>query len=448
LKTSSSSATSAFTSCLLVLATVGAIGVPQASAQTDAAGGGTSGRGHGLEVSGSVVEAYDGDVPLEVAALASSFGEAQGYSTMFLGNLDYDWQSPRVQVGANGASALRHYQELGEFRSVSHTAGFGLSSRLGQRSTLSLNQTAAYSPSYLYSLFPSVSPVDLGDAPVGAPDYATSDTVSYIYGTAATISHGLSRRGNLSATGELQHTDFQQSDTRQDVTAYTFRGTYLHSVARNTSFSATYRFRTGDLVYGTDDVTELPTPEWQKTTGYGVEIGVAHNRPLSASRRVFLNMGFGSSKLDAAERAPGDEGFGYRLSGQAEFGYQFARTWQVRAGYRRGVEFVPDLSEPAFLDGVTASIEGGLSRSIGVTGLVSYSSGESAFTSSGYLFDTYTGNVRLNWRVTDAFAMYGEYLYYYYDFGKSALLTPGVPSVAERSGARLGITLRLRPIRG
>jgi hypothetical protein len=439
---------STFARCLLVLVTASAAAVAPVSAQTDTAGGGTPERGHGLEVSTSVVEAYDGDVPLEVAALASSFGEAQGYSTMFLGNLDYDWQSPRLQVGANGASALRHYQELGEFRSVSHTAGFGLSSRLGQRSTLSLNQTAAYSPSYLYSLFPSVSPVELGDAPDGAPDYATDDTVSYVYGTSATLSHGLSRRGRLSASGELQHSDFQQTDTRQDVTAYSFRGTYSHSLARNTSLSATYRFRTGDLVYATDDVTDLPTPEWQKTTEYGVEIGVAHSRPLSASRRAFLNLNLGSSKLDAVQRVPGDQGFGYRLSGQAEFGYQFARTWQVRAGYKRGVEFVPDLSEPAFLDGFTASMDGGLSRSIGVTTLVSYSSGESAFTSSGYLFDTYTGNIRMNWRVTDTFTMYGEYLYYYYDFGKSALLTPGVPSVAERNGVRLGITLRLRPIRG
>jgi hypothetical protein len=401
-----------------------------------------------LEVSGSVVEAYDGDVPREVAALGSSANESRGYSTMFLASLRGEWLGSRAQFGANATSALRHYQELDEFRSLSHTVGLGLSSRLWRRGTLGLSQTAAYSPSYLYSLFPSIGPVALGDAPVGAPDYVTSDSESYTYGTSATLTHALSRRSSSALTTEVQHTDFLRDETRQDVTAYSLKGLYSHSLTRNTTLSAVYNFRTGDLVYGTDQETDRPTSEWQKTTEYGVDLGLSHSRPLSAARRVFVNISIGTSKLDAPRRDALSEGLGYRLSGSTEFGYQFLPSWQVRAAYRRGVEFVPDLAEPVFLDGMTGALVGNLTESVSMTTQASYSNGESAFARRNFAFDTYTANVRFDWRVWQQVAVHSEYILYYYDFGRSALLPPGLPSAFERNGVRIGLTFRVRPIRG
>ncbi len=77
----------------------------------------------------------------------------------------------RVQLAATSGSAWRYYPSEST-GNASHTAAIGLSAQFTKRTSLSVNQTAAYSPSYLYGLFPSVTVPAPGDVVPVAPDYA------------------------------------------------------------------------------------------------------------------------------------------------------------------------------------------------------------------------------------------------------------------------------------
>jgi len=131
------------------------------------------------------------------------------------------------------------------------------------------------------------------------------------------------------------------------------------------------------------------------------------------------------------------------LRSEATVGYQFRRTWTARGAYRRAFEYVPELADPVAVDGFSALLEGLLSRRTELHVAAGYSSGKSALQRNNLMFDTYTGNVRVRYGVTSLLALYGEYLYYYYDFREQFGLAPGLPRSLDRSAIRAGLTLWL-----
>jgi hypothetical protein len=167
-----------------------------------------------------------------------------------------------------------------------------------------------------------------------------------------------------------------------------------------------------------------------------------HSRVLSASRRADLGFGLGVSTIDAPTDRLGaeDRGRFYQVLADATIRYQFGRSWQARAAYRRGLEFVAELNEPVFVGGFTTSVGGLLSRRVDLLASASYSSGESALHRSS-TFDTYTGSVRSRAAITQSVAIYLEYLYYFYDFGGNSLIASGLSPRLERNGVRAGLTL-------
>ena len=130
----------------------------------------------------------------------------------------------------------------------------------------------------------------------------------------------------------------------------------------------------------------------------------------------------------------------YRVTGNGAFAYQFNRTGEVRASYRRAVEYIVQLGEPVLIDGISASLAGSPTRRVQLTVGAGYSSGASALQTRAK-FDTYTANVRSHMSVTRMLAIYAEYLYYFYDFGADPSLAPELPRRLERNGVRVGLTL-------
>jgi hypothetical protein len=136
---------------------------------------------------------------------------------------------------------------------------------------------------------------------------------------------------------------------------------------------------------------------------------------------------------------PGPERF-YRVTGNGAFAYQFSRTGEVRASYRRAVEYIVQLEQPVLIEGVSASLAGSPTRRVQLIAGAGYSSGASALQTRAQ-FDTYTANLRSHVAVTRMLAIYAEYLYYFYDFGADASLAPELPRRLERNGVRVGLTL-------
>ena len=113
-----------------------------------------------------------------------------------------------MQIDARGTSALRYYRELQELRAVSHMLDFGMNANLGNRTKLLVSQVVSYSPSYLYGLF--APEPEVGNAVPPTPDYNVdvSNAESYSYGTLVTLTRGVSRRTNISATGDRRTRTF------------------------------------------------------------------------------------------------------------------------------------------------------------------------------------------------------------------------------------------------
>ena len=266
-----------------------------------------------------------------------------------------------------------------------------------------------------------------------APDYAIDDLESLSYGTTVSISHAPTRRGTLSGTADFGYTDFlSESTARRDSSWYRVHGYFSQGVSRNAAVKFGYRYQSGDVGYGTG----------RRTTEHGLDIGVDYAKALSATRKASFAFTVGSSLVDVPESGLGGllPGQQFRMIGSMRFSYPFNKTWQARATYERGIDYVAQLTEPLFSDGFSAVVEGLLSPRTTFDLGAGYSTGGSALYSNTQPFDTYTGTARVRYALSRRWAAYLEYLYYYYDFGGTTRPPPGVATTMERNGVRAGIT--------
>jgi hypothetical protein len=397
--------------------------------------------GQSLNLNVTFLEAYDDDVLTESGpTITPTAPPLSGYYSMLQTAVDFGWHGQKTQVAVTGSSALRYYNDLQEVKTASSSVGAGFATNLGQRTRWSFNQTAVYSPSYFYGLFPSSTPVQPGDLPVTAdPNYTLNSQESYSYATSTSVSHGFSQRGSLAVSGDFTYTDFvQQIANRRDLRTFRVRTEYSRSFSRNSAFKIGYRFQRGDMgVTGFGESNE-----------HGIDVGIATSHPLSATRRATFAFSFGSSAVevpdvlltgllqDATLRTD------YRVSADVTAGYQLNRTWQTRATYRRGLDYVPSLAAPIFADSANVLLEGLFTPRIGFNLGGGYSNGKSVLrTASTYV--TYTGDVRLRYALTRRWGVFAEYLYYFYDFSGSSVLAlpPGMSPGLERNGVHVGLTL-------
>jgi hypothetical protein len=390
---------------------------------------------HRLDLSFSVAAAYDDDVlPALTGGIEPTTRPFNGYNTTYTGNAQYQWQGRRMQAGLTATSALRQFTDTNDY-TMTHALGAGFSAQFARRTTLFVNQSANYSPPYLFGLFPNVDVASPGAVIAGGPNYLVDDTESLSYETIVTVEHGLTRRGTVSVSGDYRFTDFRDNSRgRPDVRSSGVRTRYGYSFGRNTAFTAGYHYRSGELGFGS---TAFSSEQ-------GVEVGMAYNRKLSATRKATLSFSIGSTTMDlpsvpAAGIVAGRQS---DVSAEAALNYQFARSWIVRGAYRRGAEFVAELSEPIFVDGVTLTLGGDMGRRIHLSSSGAYSSGQGLQPgATTNLLKTYTGNLRLAVDLTRSLGSYAEYLYYLYDFSGNPNLAPGLLTKVERNGVRAGLTV-------
>ena len=424
---------------LFSLATAVVVAWPALVAAQSARGGGLFGAtrseassGNRFNVTFSASESYETEVPAEfMGRLPESGLQSGGFSTMFVATADYANEGRRSELAGNVQSTLRYYQEVSEVAAVSHSATIGGRYELSRSTRVGLTQTAAYSPSYLYQLFPGIAPPELGDGIATAPEMRVDQTDSYSFATTASFDAGSVRTHRFRATAEYRHTDYQRLvASRTDLTMYTGRADYTRGLGRRASVSAGYEYRTGDFGFG-------PAVEQRIT------IGGEYAKPLTTSRRATFRFEISPSTLSIADTALLNELTGrvYRLQGSGSVEYQFRRTWQVGASYRRGVEYVPLLIAPVFADSARVELSGVITRRLDIAASAALANGESVLTRSTGQLDTYTATSRLRFALSRSFALYTEYLYYFYDLRGQARLAPGLAPSVEQHSVRAGVTV-------
>jgi hypothetical protein len=444
--------------------------LPQSAVATPPPSGGlfgtTPSHGHGgdrLNVMVDLNEALDSDLPLDVTShVAPADPQFGGLSSTLTASAEYVRYRRSVQLIAHASTFVRYSGQLNEIAAVSQDLGLEAAFRLPKQSSLHIVQTAAYTPSYLYQLFPTAALPGPAESIPATPDYRINATPSYSSATKMALTLGSERETHVTTTAEYSRTDFlHQTAALPDLTTFAGGVTVARPVSRNSVLFAGYQYRTGTVEFS------------GQTKEHRVTIGVEYVRPLSATRRAVFRFDLAPATLEgplydlnavgtttgssaaqgsapALATAPASsvvEERVYHLEGEAGVDYAFRRNWQVRGNYRRGVEYLAGLIEPVFADTLRLELTGLITRRVDVSASAGYSTGASGIYHNTQNMNTSADRIRIRYALKRSFAFYSDYLYYYYDLRGQARIAPALPSVFKQQGIRIGFMLFVEPLR-
>jgi hypothetical protein len=348
--------------------------------------------------------------------------------------VEYAWTGRSIQFTGAAGSSLRYYQTEHELLPSTHFGTVGLTVH-GEKTQLVVGQSVTYSPSYLYSIFPTLGSADVDYAVGATGDYAVNSESVTVYDTTVDVTQSLSRRSRITGLGVFRYADLSNLQTTgRALRAYSAGGRYSYDLSRYASLHLGYIHREGNYVLSQID---------RATVVHDIDVGIDYHRPLSFSRRTHLDFGIGSSIVNEPTVDSGSERLQYRVGANAGLTHDIGRTWRARVEYRRGVGFVEAVRQPVFTDAVNASLDGFFSRRTDVYVRGGFSAGDAGTISavSQNRIRTYTAAARVRTALNETFALFAEYLYYNYDLGAAVIVAEGVPRALERNTARVGVSL-------
>jgi hypothetical protein len=408
------------------------------------AGGAVFGRSDARAASGEKLnltvdlgESYDQNVTVRSGDAVFSPFQTSGLYTMFTPALDFAARAgEHVQLAVTGASNVRHYDQLHETIVTNHAVGAGLTANLSPKTTLFFNQGVTYAPALLYGLFGGSAAPVIGEAVPPASNYALDAERSYASATSAKLTRQVWHRATLSFESNLRYTNYIGNNPRYpDIRTRDAGGQFGYPMTRDTSLRLGYTYRQADYVGS------------PRNTEQNFTVGVDYSRLLSRTRKTLMAFNIGSTMANApVVTASADLRHQYRLIGDASVTHPLGRTWSLQGSYHRGLGYIQGFQAPVFTGAYSAAANGFLNRRIDLSLAAAYSSGEAGLTGTPSQFTTYTGDARLRYAVTRMWAVYAEYLFYYYDFNEGLLLPAGLPPGLTRNGVRAGVTLWI-PVR-
>jgi hypothetical protein len=385
-----------------------------------------------LNVIFAATEGFQSEVPTEFRiGLPSAGPQSGGWSTMLTTSADYLNAGRRLQVGGSAQSAFRIYHQLDDVSSASHSGNVHARLQLARTATLQVAQTAAYSPSYLFELFPGAELPRLEEPITVDPEYRLRETESYVYGTGVTFEIGTKRGRSFAVSGDYSLTNFSDESVGQPrVENHGGRARFSQGVGRNAGLSAEYEYREGELGLA-------PFKEQR------LNIGGEYSLALSSSRRASFRFAISPSWLDVSEsgHAVPFAGTARGIHGSLAVDYQFLRSWRASAAYSRSFEYVAVLTEPVMANSARADVSGLLGRRVDLSVSAAYAAGESALTLNTGRLESYTSTATLRFALTRGFALYTEHLYYLYDTQGQSLLALELPSKFKQHGVSIGATV-------
>lgn len=386
-----------------------------------------------------LAEGFDSALPPDLTARVARGLDSGGLSTVLEASSDYHRSGRRLQLTGNASTAFKHYLSVDRFEPVSHSIFLGAHVRV-PKGSFKLEQGAAYSPSYLYQLFPTDTSAPLGGAIPANPEYQIVDTQSYSYRTNAALSFG-SAATRFTTSGSLNRTDFQQQTaSTRDLDTAEAGMKIVHNAGPSRRASAGYNFRVGE--FGSRGRTEE----------HSVTLGLAYSPALSRTRRATFSLDLTPSRIDLPASAL--EGITtdavdqtlFRFSGEVAVEFPFRPNWRTAARYRRSLEYLSVVNQPMLADGARVELSGLLSRRVDVSASAGYVTAASALAPSIPPLETYTGQVAARYAMKRSVALSLEYLYYYYDLAGQALFSPGLPNIFRQHGVRFGAVLFLETL--
>jgi len=389
--------------------------------------------------------------PASQSALSSELPESQvrlpGSFTTMSATADYQRVRRQAQFAFSGYDSFRYDPSLQRVDQVTRGASLLATVDLPKRGILHVDQTAAFSPSYLYRLFPVV------DAPPAGQNQPTTDyrvdTIdSRSYDTRATLTFGSVRGTRIEGRGDYSRTSFEQSaQLRPDTRTASAELALLRALSRRTGLTFEYRLRNSE--FGAGGATQ------EQTAAFGGEYtpriwgGRATIRGRVAPSLLTVTapagaVGGSAGNSDDPEATPRSR----RSAFQTELSFAYgARRWRLSSIYRRSLEHLGGVRGPLLSDGASLEFTRLITRRIDVSMRGSYAEGVSVVPSTSSDLRTYTGNVRVRYAVSRSTAVYSEYQTYHYDVHGQAQLAPQLGPAYDQRYFRAGIVLFAQPFR-
>jgi hypothetical protein len=392
----------------------------------------------GLGLSVQAYEAYDDDVLAGTTGTGtptprSSLTAQSGFYSGLAAGLLYGHSGTNSSFRSWANTAVAYYPDQSNVTAIYHQLGLAFAAPLGDRVRIDANSFADYSPRYSLRLIPVLQAVesqgglslqDETPAPTPDFDYTVVQRDSYRYGGNVGVNVSITGRSSLGLA--YGHAQTSSSDGLFDMQVRSARASFGYKMTRNASLTAGYSRYEGlyDRSNARNSVAET------------VNIGVNYHKPLSVTRRTFLQFATGTA---VAENLDGDRSL--RATGSAVLSHQIGRSWSARADYHRGVGYLEGFNEPVFSDTAGAGVGGLISRRVEFSSDARYFRGSTSPSSATRPFDTYSAWVRVRTGLTRGLAAYAEYFFYHYEFADAATRPTGVASKYSRQGVRVGISL-------
>jgi hypothetical protein len=391
-----------------------------------------------LNLSMSLIEAYDGNRLADVGSVTPTVFQTGGFYTGFVPGVDFASHTQRVHVAVTAGSNLRYYGDVHQVIATSHAVGAGLTAQVTRTTVLFVNQGVSYAPAYLYGLFAKTGGPAAGDVIAPAADYAMNTERSYAYVTNASVTQSLTPRTTLFLGADARYTTFVgHAPGFSDLHAYDAGGRITYAVNRDVKLRIGYTFR--DTQYSAIHTF----------SEHDLDVGIDLSRPLSRTRRTTVGFSVGPTSANVpvpelagvTSPAPESRSRQYWVGADAFLNHQMGRSWNARGTLHRGVVYVEGLPNPVFTNALAVVTDGFLNRRTDLVASAAYTEGVSAWTGTPGTFATYTGDVRMRFAMSKLLATYVEYVYYFYNFDRNLPLPPDIPPRFSRNGVRIGLTL-------
>jgi hypothetical protein len=310
-------------------------------------------------------------------------------------------------------------------------ASAGLTPHLNVRTSA----TANYSPLYQFDLFPSMGqdPLEQLALPL---DYTLSVHHALYYGTSAGLSYAPTKRSTFDVSYAYRDVRTNRQSTfrgkTQDASA-----TYHRGISKGLGVRLGYRSMLSE--YG-DPVTGTSNPARSNSFQVGLDYGLAQGLKLSRRTTVAFDFGAGTSYYHRATQ--------FRLLGTAKLTQQLFRTWNLAAGYNRGLSFVDGFAAPLFSDSAMLRVGGRLTRRLRLAGTVAYSLGGVDVVSAGQRYHSQRSLLSVQGALTRRVDAFVQYFYYRHAFNAASFLIQGAPPQLSRQGIRAGLSLSMPLLSG
>ena len=324
----------------------------------------------------------------------------------------------RFRFGADANTGMRYYGRLSELVASSQSVSAGATFQFTRQTAISGRGGFAYTPYFDFATAADFDPT-APDGPGRLPDDAFASRRTRAYEGSVDLTHTVRERTSYTLRYAARKTELIGEP--QSSLDTTISGVVSRRFGRRTTTRINFSHRDGQFVRG-----DLQTPVKLDD----LEFMLDRDWARSPTRRTTFTFSAGPSRVEHSGRQL------YRAFGGAGIRHPLGRSWDLRATYRRGINFLETTSRPLLSDSGVLSVSGLLTRRVDLSLSAAAVRGEVGIDASGTRYDTYAGTMAMRFAMTRSLALSADYLYNYQRFSEATATAAG----RGRNGVRVGLS--------